>query len=340
MARISLTTRKEIINLFELGNSVSAIRKVLAKRQLSIDPKTVKNLIRKWKTHGTVKDLRRHVPQPKLSPLQLSAIDTMIQENREITSVGIQRQLQSEHHVSISTSTIRRVRKTKLNWVCTKPRYAQLIRRVNQKARVEYALRCIERRDTFSNAIFTDECSVELDHTSKLQFRRIGEAPELIGRPKHPTKVHVWAGISVKGATDIIIFDGIMRSEFYCEEILQNGLLPFVNKAFPDGEYRFIQDNDPKHTSGFTKRYMEANNIPWWPTPAESPDLNPIEMLWHELKHCLRTELKPYTLDDLKRMIKSFWRDRVTPEKCQRYIAHIQKVLPVVLQVEGKATGH
>ncbi|PIK37640.1 Transposable element Tcb2 transposase [Apostichopus japonicus] len=339
MARLSLTLRREIVNLSRLGNSISKIRAILAEKGYVVDPKTVKNLLQKWETHGTIRDLPRRRPLPKFGPLHLRTMDKLIDANREITSIGIQRKLREEN-LTISTSSIRRVRQKKLNWVCTKPRYAQLIRRVNQTARLEYAIRCIENKETFANAIFTDECSVELDHTAKLQFRRKGEAPELIGRPKHPTKVHVWAGISVRGATDIVIFDGIMRSEFYCQELLQNGLLPFVRKAFPDGGYRFIQDNDPKHTSGFTKSFMVANQIPWWPTPAESPDLNPIEMLWHELKHCLRSELKPYTLDDLKRMITFFWKDRVTPEKCQKYIGHIQKVLPVVLEVEGKATGH
>lgn len=32
------------------------------------------------------------------------------------------------------------------------------------------------------------------------------------------------------------------------EEILSNGLLPFIQSTFPDG-HRFQQDNDPKHES-------------------------------------------------------------------------------------------
>ena len=31
--------------------------------------------------------------------------------------------------------------------------------------------------------------------------------------------------------------------------------------------------------------FIRANGIKYWPTPAESHDLNPIENLWHELKH-------------------------------------------------------
>jgi len=66
---------------------------------------------------------------------------------------------------------------------------------------------------------------------------------------KHPFKVHTWAGISTKGATPILMFGGIMDGFFYVEDILRNSLFPFVNATFPNNNYRFQQDNDPKHTS-------------------------------------------------------------------------------------------
>ena len=46
-----------------------------------------------------------------------------------------------------------------------------------------------------------------------------------------------------------------------------------------------MQDNDPKHTSRHAKEFTQKS-INWWPTPAESPDANPVENLWHELKVC------------------------------------------------------
>ena len=58
-------------------------------------------------------------------------------------------------------------------------------------------------------------------------------------RPKHPIKVHVWAGISRKGRTGICVFEGKMNAELYVE-ILNNTLLPFIEKVLPD--HRLFQD--------------------------------------------------------------------------------------------------
>ena len=44
---------------------------------------------------------------------------------------------------------------------------------------------------------------------------------------------------------------------------------------------------------------MEENGVNWWKTPPESPDLNPIEILWDELEQYLRREVKPQTKEQL-----------------------------------------
>ena len=52
---------------------------------------------------------------------------------------------------------------------------------------------------------------------------------------------------------------------------------------------------------------MEENDINWWKTPPQLPDQNPIELLWHELKHFLRNIVKPKSKDELVAGISSFW---------------------------------
>lgn len=127
--------------------------------------------------------------------------------------------------------------------------------------------------------------------------------------------MHVWAGISVRGPTKICIFDGVMDSVLYVD-ILRSTLLPFIQEKYALG-HRFMQDNDPKHTSRLTKAFFEENNVNWMKTSAESPDMNPIENLWHELKEFIRREVKPKCKEELVEGIKSFWKT-VDAAKCTR----------------------
>ena len=147
----------------------------------------------------------------------------------------------------------------------------------------------------------------------------------------------MWAGISKRGSTGICIFDGIMDKDLYIA-ILDQTLIPFVKSVYPDG-HRFMADNDPKHTSKAAQSFLVENNIYWWCTPAELPDLNPIENLWHELKEYMRREVKPKTKDQLVDGIKEFWKT-VDVIKCRKYIGHLRKVIPEVIAVDGRATGY
>lgn len=121
-------------------------------------------------------------------------------------------------------------------------------------------------------------------------------------------------------------------------EILEQTLLPFVSDVYPEG-HKFMADNDPKHTSRHAKQFIAERGINWWRTPAESPDLNPIENLWHELKEFIRREVKPRTKQELIDGIETFW-STVTLEKCKKYIRHLRKVIPKVIELKGAATGY
>ena len=115
-------------------------------------------------------------------------------------------------------------------------------------------------------------------------------------RPKHPVKLHVWAGISWRGLTRVCIFEGTMNANLYVA-ILEDYLLPFILTEYPS-YHQFIQDSDPKHTSRCAHDFFEQRNINWWRTPSpESPNADPKENLRHELKVRSLYSLKPAPRD-------------------------------------------
>lgn len=128
-----------------------------------------------------------------------------------------------------------------------------------------------------------------------------------------------------------------MNAPLYVE-ILKKTLVPFIQEKMPE-HHRLMQDNDPKHTSKYARAYMLDAGINWWRTPAESPDMNPIENMWHELKEYNRRVVKPKTKQELIRGIEDFWKT-VTVTKCKKYIGHLKKVIPRVIELEGEATGY
>ena len=128
---------------------------------------------------------------------------------------------------AISISTVKQAR-VRLGWISKRTRYCALISERNQEKRVEFCKELIENDDlTFSDVIWTDECSVQLESYGKVTYYRKGEPAKMCSKPKHPAKVHVWGGISKKGATSIVIFTGIMNATIYTD-ILQSALVPFI----------------------------------------------------------------------------------------------------------------
>jgi hypothetical protein len=131
-------------------------------------------------------------------------------------------------------------------------------------------------------------------------------------------------------STGIVVFDGIMTSSYYTETILTHGLLPFIQKVYPNG-HRFQQDNDPKHISKATQQFMRENDINWWNVwPSESPDFHPIEMAWAMMKKQL-AKRETRTKDQLQAYIRQyhFWQSAsCRKSSCSPYL-HLLSSVPV-----------
>ena len=65
-------------------------------------------------------------------------------------------------------------------------------------------------------------------------------------------------------------------------------------------------DNDPKHTSKVVAKWLKDNNVKVLEWSSQSPDLNPIENMWAELKKRVRAR-RPTNLIQLHQLCQKEW---------------------------------
>ncbi|KAL0149447.1 hypothetical protein M9458_055235 [Cirrhinus mrigala] len=124
----------------------------------------------------------------------------------------------------------------------------------------------------------------------------------------------------------------------YCD-ILGKNLLPSVRALKMGHGWVFQHDNDPKHTARKgVKEWLRKKHIKVLEQSSQSPDLNPIENLWRELK--LRVaQRQPRNLTDLEKICVEEWA-KIPPAVCANLVKNYRNHLTSVIVNKGFCTKH
>ena len=121
-------------------------------------------------------------------------------------------------------------------------------------------------------------------------------------------------------------------------EILSNNLLPSVRALKMGCGWVFQHDNNPKHTARITKEWLRKMHIKVLEWHTQSPDLNPIEHLWRELKLCV-TQRQPRNLTDLEEICVENWA-KIPVAVCANLVENYRKRLTSVIANKGFCTKY
>jgi hypothetical protein len=132
--------------------------------------------------------------------------------------------------------------------------------------------------------------------------------------------------------------EGKMKANQYCD-VLENHLLPFWNRL--DQGSLFMQDGAPTHKANLTKKWLEDNKISSMDWPAQSPDLNPIENIWQQLKSALEKRVPQVkTKAELLIALQEEWAKLGEKNTLDKLIKSMPKHVRLVIHSNGMPTKY
>ncbi len=144
----------------------------------------------------------------------------------------------------------------------------------------------------------------------------------------------LWGCFSAAGTGRLVAIEGKMNAAKY-RDILDENLLQSAQDLRLGRRFTFQQDNDPKHTAKM--EWLHNNSVSVLEWPSQSPDLNPIEHLWRDLKMAVHQRL-PSNLTELERICKEEWQ-RI-PNPGVKTCCIFPKRLMAVLNQKGASTKY
>jgi transposase len=178
------------------------------------------------------------------------------------------------------------------------------------------------KKQDWMNTLFTDESEFPLhlkatNTKNDVVWARCIEDVPPAEIEQYSKSVRVWGGVSAKGKTRLIFYEGDLTAQKYRDKLLEK-VKPDFKTVFGarNRSWTFAHDGASAHKAKLTNEWLEEhvpNHITSGPVgdwPAHSADLNSvIEHAWGYMDGQLEKETRPKTINAMKRRLKKLWDD-------------------------------
>jgi transposase len=337
MKRLSRSIRRHIISLIWAGDSTRAIAS-----QTGVSHTTVSQI----RSSCVLEHSKPHPGRPRsLSSYEEREIARLARTGKVLTAVDAKKEMDELELASVSVDTVRRT----LNRSGLRARIRKskpLLRPHHREKRLEFAMEHEKwTLDDWHKVIWSDETKISIFGPEGRHYcwREPGE-PSM---PHHfePTVKHgggsifLWACMTANGVGFMAKIDNGLDANLY-REILNGELADTVKWYGMNWDQIIFQhDNDPKHTAILTCEWIIQSGLHVIHWPSQSPDLNPMEHLWAELKRRIRSRPnQPSNLKDLWAAIEEEW-NGIPADFCLRLINTMPSRIQDVLKAKGGQTS-
>lgn len=301
-----------------------------------------------YETLQRFKETGTHAPRPKSGRPKVSGArdDRLLVrasiQNRKLTVPALRLAWQQAGVTASDTTVRRRLSAAGLNGhvAVKKP----LLTARHRQLRLEFARRHEQWSWVdWSCVLFTDESKFNMFQTDGRVYIRRRTGERFNDDCVVPTVkfggggVMVWGAMTYRGTGMLTKVDGRLNGPGYVN-ILQNFAVPSAHILGYGDHYWLQDDNAPCHRARIVENWKEDNDVRCLQWPPQSPDLNPIETLWSDVKCVLRNR-HSRNMGELERNVKEIW-NAIPRDRCSRLVRSMPRRIQAVIDAHGGHTKY
>jgi len=335
MAPLTTEEKARIVGMRDAG-----LKGMQIARELGHPPSTIYTVLSTYDKFGTVEPRKPSGRPPKLSDRDRRHLNRLIAKNRKAPLAEITNMMDIEVGERTVARTVH-----KLGYQARVAAGKLFLNSKHVSKRLEFAL--LHQHWTIEDwkrVIWTDESLFEVGRNSRRPhvWRRKDEkyksdclAPSFkSGR----TSIMIWgAFVGCTRLPLVIMPPGERDGASFVKNVYDAALGPFLNDQENAADLVVMEDGAPVHRCKVANIWKETKSLKRLDWPANSPDLNPIENVWHIIKDAVQKKHCPKSKDEMLIAIEAEWK-AIPDKKLELLVASMPDRINAVIEAKGGAT--